>query len=106
MIRLDPQVAEEIAKVRPAVVVSVPYVGRLPLRIVVPITDWKPHYARFPWFTHLLPTPENGLTKESGADAFQVKSVALRRFQTRLGILTPSQLSEIAAAIALCIGFP
>lgn len=106
LVRFDPQVAEEIAKVRPAVVLSVSSVGRLPLRIVVPITDWKPHYAGFPWFTELPSAPENGLTKLSGADAFQVKSVSLHRFQTKLGVLTPVQMSEIAAAVSLCIGFP
>jgi mRNA-degrading endonuclease toxin of MazEF toxin-antitoxin module len=42
----------------------------------------------------------------SGADAFQVKSVSLHRFQTKLGVLTQAQMSEIAAAVSLCIGFP
>lgn len=106
MVRFDPQVAEEIGKLRPAAVVSIPGVGRLPLRIVVPLTDWKPHYSRYPWFVQVAPTPANGLTKDSGADAFQVKSVALRRFQTQIGVLTSSQADDIAAAIALCVGFP
>ena len=34
--------AAEFAKTRPAVVVSADSVGRLPLRIVVPVTDWIP----------------------------------------------------------------
>lgn len=84
-IQFDPQVGQEIGKVRPALVISSNSVGRLPLRIVVPITDWKQHYAGFPWFVHLAPTSTNGLTKESGADAFQVKSVAIVRFKTRKG---------------------
>ncbi len=95
----------EIQKVRPAIVVSVQSVGRLPLRIVVPITDWKPTYATLPWFLRIPATSQNGLTKESGADAFQVKSLSNTRFVARLGALTDEQLNRVAAAIALCIGF-
>src|SRR5262245_22533474 len=104
-VSFDPSVGGELKKVRPAVVVSVPEVGRLPLRIVVPLTGWDIRYESFIWFVHVLPTPENGLTKESGADAFQVKSLALQRFQSRLGSLTAEQMSDIAAANALCVGY-
>ena len=55
---------------------------------------------------YLAPTPTNGLTKDSGADAFQVKSVSETRFLDRLGDLTPSQLDDIANAIAICVGAP
>lgn len=104
-VEFDPQVGAEIGKLRPTVVMSVNSVGRLPLRIVVPITDWKPQYSRFPWMTYLAPTQRNGLTKESAADAFQVKSVGLPRFKTQLGRLTPKEIEEIAAAVVLCVGF-
>jgi mRNA interferase MazF len=53
-------VGAEIQKLRPAVVVSVDAVGRLPLRIVVPVTDWKPVYAAFPWFVRLPPPQLTG----------------------------------------------
>jgi mRNA interferase MazF len=75
-IRFDPAVGDEIKKIRTAVVVSENAVGRLRLKIVVPITEWKPSFANYPWFVRLTPTPTNGLTKVSGADAFQVKSVS------------------------------
>jgi mRNA interferase MazF len=78
----------------------------LPLRIVVPVTDWKPVYAAFPWFVEIPATPTNGLTKDSGADAFQVKSVSETRFVRALGELTDAQLDGIAEAIALCVGVP
>jgi mRNA interferase MazF len=104
-VQFDPQVGQEIGKVRPALVISSNSVGRLPLRIVVPITDWKQHYAGFPWFVHLAPTSTNGLTKESGADAFQVKSVAIARFKTRRGRVPTKILDEVAAAVALCVGY-
>jgi len=105
MIRFDPSVGAEIQKVRPAVVVNVQSVGRLPLRIIVPLTDWKPAYINFPWFVHVPAMARNGLAKDSGADAFQVKSLAFTRFVTRLGTLTSGELDRIVAAIALCVGF-
>jgi len=106
LIDFDPSVGAEIRKVRPAVVISLDTVGRLPLRLVVPITDWKPQYASYPWFVEIPATPTNGLTKDSGADAFQTKSVSLSRFVDRLGEVTSAQLDEIAEAIALCVGVP
>lgn len=91
---------------RPAVVLSMDTIGKLPLRIVVPVTDWKAHYALAPWFVHLPATTRNGLAKDSGADAFQVKSVSLDRFVRRLGEVTSTDLDGIATAVALCVGTP
>src|SRR3954452_23372665 len=86
LVNFDPAAGAEIRKLRPALVVSLDSVGKLPLRIAVPITDWKPHYASYPWFTHIKSDRGNGLSKDSGADAFQTKSVALTRFNRRIGI--------------------
>jgi mRNA interferase MazF len=105
-VRFDPAVGAEIQKVRPAVVLSLDSVGRLPLKIVVPITDWKTAFANFAWFVYLPATADNGLTKDSGADAFQVKSLSESRFLDKLGELTAGQLDDIAAAVAACIGAP
>lgn len=106
LVDFDPSLGAEIRKARPAVVVSKDTIGRLPLRIVVPITDWKPAYATFPWFVAIAAAPTNGLTKDSGADTFQVKSVSESRFVRLLGEVTDAQLDEIAEAIALCVGVP
>jgi mRNA interferase MazF len=105
-VQFDPSVGAEIRKVRPAVVVSLDTIGRLPLRIVVPLTDWQDSFAQLPWFVHLPPVPTNGLTKDSGADAFQVKSVSLSRFVQHMGVVTSAQLDEIASAVAMCVGAP
>ncbi|MCK5803175.1 MAG: type II toxin-antitoxin system PemK/MazF family toxin [Lentisphaeria bacterium] len=104
LVDFNPKVGSEVAKRRPAIVVGVNSIGKLPLRIVVPITDWKDRYDAFVWFTKLAPTPGNGLSKMSGADGFQVKSVSLDRFHCRLGRVTASKLTDIVNAIALCIG--
>jgi mRNA interferase MazF len=105
-VRFDPSVGAEIRKIRPAVIVSVNSIGRLPLRIVVPLTDWQPSFATLPWFVLISSLPSTGLAKDSGADAFQVKSISENRFVGRIGKVTDDQMDEIASAIALCVGAP
>lgn len=100
-----PAVGAEIQKLRPAVVVSDNAIGKLPLKIVVPVTDWNPNYELIPWFVKIPKTDNNNLEKDSGADAFQVKSVSLTRFDKKIGVVNKTQIREIAAAVALCIGF-
>ncbi len=87
-------------------VVSVAGIGRVPLQIVVPLTDWKPHYANASWLIPIPASAANGLSKDSAADAFQVKSVSEKRFVKHLGEVTSQQLDDIASAIALCVGAP
>lgn len=100
----DPSVGAEIKKERPAVVISENSLGKLPLKIIVPITEWSLAYSSYPWFVHIPKSAMNGLTKESGADAFQVKSVSLHRFVSCIGTLLDSELDDISNAIAICIG--
>src|SRR5919197_1006062 len=80
LINLDPAVGAEIKKTRPAVIVNDNAVGILPLKEIVPITEWKDRYAVAPWLVRLEPNAENGLDKPSAADAFQIRSVAQERF--------------------------
>lgn len=105
-VKFDPAVGAEIQKTRPAVVVSVNAIGKLPLRMVVPITGWEAIYSSYPWMVKLAPSTSNGLTKESGADSFQVKSVSINRFVRRRGCLLDSNMDDIASAIALCVDAP
>lgn len=106
LIDFDPTLGADIRKIRPAVIVSQDSIGRLPLRIVVPITDWKTSYDHYPWFVKIAASTINGLSKDSGADAFQIKSLAEQRFVRKLGELTPDEMDAIANAIALCVGAP
>jgi mRNA interferase MazF len=102
--RFVPNVGAKISKDRPAVVINTATAGRLPLSIVVPITDWKDNYEKYFWFVRLNPAAANGLSKSSGADAFQVKSVSDERLIQKLGILTDPQLQEVALAVGMCVG--
>jgi mRNA interferase MazF len=106
LVDFDPSVGAEIRKVRPAVVVNISGIGRLPLHIVVPLTDWKPQYAAASWFVPIPADSANGLNKDSGADAFQVKSISESRFIRSLGVVTDQQVEDIAAAVAMCVGAP
>lgn len=41
-VNLDPTIGAEIQKLRPAIIVNDDSIGILPLRVIIPITDWKP----------------------------------------------------------------
>lgn len=105
IVSFDPTLGAEITKDRPAVVVDVPEVGKLPLRIVVPVTGWDAGYAALPWHTKLEPSSLNGLSKDSSADSFQVKSVSVIRFKSRVGEVSSEELENIIAGVALCVGY-
>ena len=68
LINLDPTIGAEIQKTRPAIIVSSNAIGILPLKIIVPITDWKTHYTKVPWMIKLTPDTENNLHKISAVD--------------------------------------
>jgi mRNA interferase MazF len=105
LVNLDPTVGSEIQKTRPTIVISSDFIGKLPLKLVVPITDWKPSFASDLWHVRLDPTLQNGLSKLSAADALQSRSIDIRRFIRKMGILPESDLQEIARAIAAIIEY-
>lgn len=105
LVNLDPTIGQEIQKTRPAVVVSSNGIGKLPLKIIVPITDWKPPYANYPWMVYLDPDKQNGLVKKSGADTFQVRSVDQTRLVRKLGQLPEPVMEEVVAGIAICVEY-
>jgi mRNA interferase MazF len=103
LINLDPTIGAEIKKTRPTVIVNDDAIGILPLKVIVPITDWKDRYTVAPWLIRLEPDAENGLDKPSAADAFQVRSVAQERFVRRLGKLSDAAMQEITKALAIVL---
>jgi mRNA interferase MazF len=99
-INLDPTVGAEIKKTRPAIIVNDNALGKLPLKIIVPITDWKERYEIAPWMVNLFPDKENNLSKESAADCFQVRSLSENRFTKKIGKIGYKKLEEIKEALA------
>jgi mRNA interferase MazF len=99
LINLSPTLGADMQKTRPAVIVNDDDIGILPLKVMVPITDWKDHYSQAPWMVRLEPSPGNGLSKISAADTFQVRSLSEQRFVRRLGSLAPETMDQITRAL-------
>ena len=104
LINLDPTIGAEIRKTRPAVIVNDDALGILPLKIIVPITDWKPNYAVADWMVKLEPDAINNLSKDSAADCFQVRSLSQLRMVRKIGELDDLKMNEIEEALARVLG--
>jgi mRNA interferase MazF len=104
LIDLDPTKGAEIQKIRPAVIINDNALGKLPLKIVVPITDWKDRYSIAPWMVQLTPNAENGLSKESAADCFQVRSLSQERLIKKIGTLDENTIDEIKQSLKKVFG--
>ena len=103
LINLDPTIGSEINKTRPAVIVNDDAIGILPLKMIVPITEWKDRYSIAPWMVRLEADAESGLSKLSAADAFQARSVAQERFVRQVGKLSEITMREITKALAVVL---
>lgn len=99
----NPAKGPEIQKTRPAVVISSNGVGRLPIKLVAPITGWQEYFLGNIWHVLIKHNDTNGLTKDSAVDALQIRAVAEERFIEKLGNLNASIMQEITAAIAAVI---
>jgi len=82
-----PNIGSEIGKKRPALVVSYDEMGRLPLRTIVPITNYSKSFESYPWMITLENDKFNGLSKRSSIDCFQVRNFSHNRFIKKLGIV-------------------
>ena len=102
-VNLSPTKGAEMRKTRPCVVISSYDIGKLSLKIVVPVTEWKPSFEHIVWFVRLEPNSTNGLSKVSAVDAFQIRSVAVDRFLDKLGAVSAEELEDIAAAVAIVL---
>jgi mRNA interferase MazF len=100
MINLDPTVGAEIKKKRPAIIVNDNSLGKLPLKVIVPITEWKEKYELAPWMIKIESNKQNGLSKDSSADCFQIRSVSDVRFVKRLGSIDESLMDEIRIGLS------
>ena len=105
-VSFDPTIGAEIQKTRPAIVISSDAVGRLPIKLVAPITDWKDYYATNIWHVRIDPDSDNGLSKASAVDALQLRGMDRQRFVRKLGQVSATQLEEIVLAIAAVIEYP
>jgi mRNA interferase MazF len=99
LIDLDPTIGAEIQKKRPAIIVNDNALGKLPLKVIVPITDWKDRYDIAPWMVKIEPDTINGLSKTSAADCFQVRSLSQERLIKKIGSIDDNTLADIKQAL-------
>jgi mRNA interferase MazF len=103
LVNLDPTIGSEIRKTRPAVIVSSDLVGILPIKVIVPFTDWKDRYGQAPWMVKIDPDQQNGLSKSSAADTLQIRSVSQQRLVKKLGALSAVQVAKIVQAVIIVL---
>lgn len=95
LVNFDPTVGSEISKKRPAVIVNDDSIGVLPLRVIVPITNWNERYNSADWMVKIVPDSLNNLTKDSVIDCFQVKSVSTDRITRQIGTIDDNTFEMI-----------
>lgn len=100
LINLDPTIGAEIKKTRPAIIVNSDSMGKLPLKIIVPLTDWKDKFEIAPWMVKIEQNAENNLGKNSAADCFQIRSLSEKRFVRRIGNISEEKLEQIKDGLA------
>ena len=97
LVDFAPKIGQEIGKIRPAIIVNHDSMGALQLRVVVPVTDALRSIRE--WHVALHPSGENGISKPSVADCFQVKSLSKERFVKKVGILSTAEMDEVKLAL-------
>ena len=102
-INLEPTIGAEMKKMRPALIINNDALGKLPLKIIAPITDWKEQYSNYPWMVKITPSEQNGLTKTSAVDCFQIRNVSVERFVTMIGFVEPIIITKVQQAFSQVI---
>jgi len=104
-INFDPTLGAEIKKKRPGIVVSSDAIGKLPIKLVAPITEWKDRFTKNIWHVKIKPDSSNGLSKISAVDVLQLRGMDVQRFITKLGHVSSTVMEEVAAAVAAIIEY-
>ena len=102
-INLSPTVGAEIKKKRPVVIINDDAMGILPLRVVVPVSEWKEHFQGAIWMVKIEPDKKKNLKKISALDVFQIRSVSTARFLKKIGSVTFEILDEVKTAVKAVI---
>mgnify|MGYP006333593513 CR=1 FL=1 len=99
LIDLSPTIGAEIQKIRPVIIVNDDNLGILPLRVIVPLTDWKDRYKMADWMVKIVPDAENNLSKTSSIDCFQIRCLSEERFIKKLGDINEEISRKIETAL-------
>ena len=104
LVDLDQGIGAEMKKTRPALIMSDNRLGKLPLKVIVPITGWKEHYSIAPWMIKIEPNAENGLIKISSIDCFQIRSVSQNRLTEKIGEIASDDINKVQEGILKVLG--
>lgn len=85
------------------VVVNNDHVGLLPLKIVVPLVEWKDKFAAAAWQIPIHASPDNGLRSKSSADTMRIRSLTDDHFIEKLGRISDRNLVRIKAGISIVL---
>jgi mRNA interferase MazF len=105
LVDLEPAKGDELKKQRPAVVISSNDLGALSIKLVTPLTTWNPSFQNKVWHVQIAPDKGNGLSQLSSADTLQTRSVSLKRFVRRLGIVNQETLEKLIAGLVIVIEY-
>lgn len=103
LIDFNTTIGKEINKTRPAVVISSDLVGKLPIKLVAPITGWQECFKNNIWHIELEVDNTNNLDKKSAIDVLQIRGVDTSRFKKKIGNLSAQILDDINISIASVI---
>ena len=104
LVDLEPTIGAEMNKTRPALIMNNNKLGKLPLKVIIPITGWKEHYSVAPWMIKIEPNQVNGLRKISSMDCFQIRSVSQERLVEKIGEITPDEIVKVQEGVLKILG--
>lgn len=101
LVNFNPQIGNEIAKTRPAVVISNSLIHARGLAFVVPITSWQNKFQNNLFFIELLADNINNLKNDSFVNCTQVKSFSFARFINPIGKVDNQMINLIKRAFLI-----
>lgn len=103
LVNLEPTLGVEIKKIRPVVVINSDAIGKLPLKLIAPITDWKNYFSQNLWHVQIIPNSSNNLTKISAVDTLQLRGIDVQRFIKKIGFICAEEMQNITLSIITII---
>ena len=79
--------------------------GKLPVKLVAPITEWNAFTRDHIWHVRIDPSPLNKLTKVGSIDVLRIRALDTARFQRRIGDCEAEIMEEVAAAVAAVVEY-
>ena len=76
------------------------------MSLAVPLTTWRPDFARHRSKVRIASTPENGLLSVSAADLMQTRGLSNLRFDRQIGRLSDTDFRAVQAALAYVTSRP